>query len=168
MEGTSIHARITKSGRGTQSYRAPELLREWDKREYTNKVDIWAVGCILVELVLQDKAFNNDFEVQKIADPSDPTQFKTPFDRIHSLNIDPRSKSVLLAMIKGMLRVNHWERPTADALWELLDSLENITSDILLSNCQHTLIPKTHKTLAAVGPIAAIASGESFSLFALF
>jgi len=39
---------VTSFGRGTPGYRAPELLVQ---DEYDNKVDIWAVGCILHELV---------------------------------------------------------------------------------------------------------------------
>src|SRR5438270_5239250 len=50
----------TTSARGTECYRAPELLRQpanKTKFEYNSKVDIWAVGCILYEVVLGRKAF---------------------------------------------------------------------------------------------------------------
>lgn len=46
-EATSKNALATYSAKGTSSYRAPEVLRE---AEFTNKVDIWALGCVLYEL----------------------------------------------------------------------------------------------------------------------
>jgi len=49
---------------GTPSYRAPELLRGVDF-VYTNKVDIWALGCIFYELLFGRKAFAGDFAVRE-------------------------------------------------------------------------------------------------------
>jgi serine/threonine protein kinase len=60
-EGTSKRQRTSHYGRGTSSYRAPELLR--DLPVYNNKVDIWALGCIFFELCTGRKAFTNDFAV---------------------------------------------------------------------------------------------------------
>jgi serine/threonine protein kinase len=50
----TIHAR------GTPGYRAPELLFS---ERYDVKVDIWALGCILHELVTGKKPFANDWSV---------------------------------------------------------------------------------------------------------
>ena len=50
-------AQSTYWARGTPGYRAPELLNE---SRYTNKVDVWAMGCILYELVTGRKAFDTD------------------------------------------------------------------------------------------------------------
>lgn len=60
MEGTSQHANTTRFARGTSSYRAPELIKTG---KFTNKVDIWALGCILYEVVTLQKAFSSDHEV---------------------------------------------------------------------------------------------------------
>ena len=60
MEGTSQHAHTTRYARGTSSYRAPELVKTGT---FTNKVDIWALGCILYEVVTLQKAFSSDNEV---------------------------------------------------------------------------------------------------------
>lgn len=57
-EGTSSQFQISGLVRGTSGYRAPELLAE--PATYTNKVDIWAMGCILHELAVARKAFIND------------------------------------------------------------------------------------------------------------
>ena len=60
--GTSKRAQTTIYSRGTCSYRAPELIAD-EKSTYTNKVDIWALGCILYELAFGKKAFVDDLAV---------------------------------------------------------------------------------------------------------
>lgn len=49
-EGTAVRAKTTVLGRGTPGYRAPELLRE-EHATFNNKVDIWAMGCILYQII---------------------------------------------------------------------------------------------------------------------
>jgi len=65
VEGSSSIAQTTNYSRGTSGYRAPELLSEGTMSaiRYTNKVDIFAIGCILFELVFRTKAFREDFAV---------------------------------------------------------------------------------------------------------
>lgn len=58
-EGTSIAFRSTDGGRGTAGYRAPEVILE-SKSAFNNKVDIWALGCILFELATGKSPFNSD------------------------------------------------------------------------------------------------------------
>ena len=54
----------TKYSRGTPGYRAPELLAmEEEPAWYTNKVDIWAMGCILYELATGQRPFKSDLAV---------------------------------------------------------------------------------------------------------
>lgn len=60
VRGTSKNPIATKYGGGTSCYRAPELLKEQPK--CNNKVDIWAFGCIVYELIAQQMAFRDDFE----------------------------------------------------------------------------------------------------------
>jgi serine/threonine protein kinase len=62
-EATSKGERITTSRRGTPAYRAPELLRE--NATFTNKVDIWNLGCVLFELVQLHPPFTSDWGVQQ-------------------------------------------------------------------------------------------------------
>ena len=51
----------TEYSRGTPSYRAPELMdSDGDPAMYNNKVDIWAMGCILYELSTGTRAFKTD------------------------------------------------------------------------------------------------------------
>ena len=50
----SEHCYNTKTNVGTQYYKAPEIL---NRKVYNNKVDIWALGCILYELFTLEKCF---------------------------------------------------------------------------------------------------------------
>jgi serine/threonine protein kinase len=52
------------TGRGTQGYRAPEMIGEADT-QFNSKVDIWAFGCIFFEVVNGKKAYKNDFEARE-------------------------------------------------------------------------------------------------------
>lgn len=60
---TSNSFRATQFSRGTSSYRAPELLAE--EASFSNKVDIWGLGCVLYELTVGDCAFQGDWAVRE-------------------------------------------------------------------------------------------------------
>jgi serine/threonine protein kinase len=62
-EATSRKAHTTLYSKGTSSYRTPELLGE--HAAFTNKVDIWALGCILHELATGKYAFHEDWAVRE-------------------------------------------------------------------------------------------------------
>lgn len=55
-----------RSGREARRlwYRAPELLLR--KKSYTEEVDMWTVGCLLGELVLQEPLFFGDHEIEQL------------------------------------------------------------------------------------------------------
>ena len=59
VEGSS-RPRTTVNSMGTSCYRAPELLRGL-KQEFSNRVDIWALGCIFYELLFRKHAFESDY-----------------------------------------------------------------------------------------------------------
>jgi len=61
-EGTSNRLVTTRYARGKPCYRAPELLSN-EKGGYSNKLDMWSLGCILFELVTGAKAFASDYAV---------------------------------------------------------------------------------------------------------
>jgi len=52
-------AKTTHHARGTQGYRSPELLN-YDRPQYTNRSDIWALGCLLHELATGYQVFQHD------------------------------------------------------------------------------------------------------------
>lgn len=49
----------------TRWYRAPELLLNCS--EYTSAIDIWSVGCILMEIVRREPLFPGKDYVQQLA-----------------------------------------------------------------------------------------------------
>lgn len=61
-EGVSKGAYTTQASRGTPCYRAPELVKG-SKPSFSNRVDVWGMGCILFQLALRKKAFQSDWAV---------------------------------------------------------------------------------------------------------
>ena len=113
-EGTSRYAYTTKGAHGTESYRTPELVREYSVVTQTS--DIWALGCILYELAYKSKAFPRDFHVfEYIRGERIP--------QIDPLPANARVQSYLRELIGAMLELNWWERPSARAVLVALESI---------------------------------------------
>lgn len=108
VAGTSAHPITTKEAKGTNCYRAPELLREDSK--YNNKVDIWAIGCIVYELATQQMAFRNDFDTREAASLS---EFKTI---LPEAVIDESPRRLISRLVNTCLNVEPKERPTAKTI----------------------------------------------------
>jgi len=111
VEGTSKMPHPTE-GRGTQGYRAPELLRA--QPNFTNKVDIWALGCILYELATTTKAFGNDWATKEYS--QEPKQV---------LSISVPSEFLEHHLSEHLLRLLHRvpkERPRASNIRPLFSS----------------------------------------------
>lgn len=49
---------------GTLWYRAPEILL--GSEEYSFKLDLWAVGCIMTEMITENPIFKSNYEVGQI------------------------------------------------------------------------------------------------------
>ena len=128
MEGSTKGVQTTEHSRGTPCYRAPELLLNPDgKNTFTNKVDIWALGCILFELVFGSKAFRSDFDIYAYS--AEHTAFtsglRIPEKTFLRL---PEALSKLYIRyisdrIQEMLDVDVSARPTAKVLCETFDNL---------------------------------------------
>ena len=104
-EGTSRRNRLTELARGTPCYRAPELLVEHDP-VFTNKVDIFGLGCILFELVTGGiKAFGSDWQVHEY---QQRRQLSLAFG-----GIDDTRRSMFERHICEMLAVDRTDRPSA-------------------------------------------------------
>lgn len=113
-QGTSRHAQTTRYARGTDGYRAPELMQY--PQTYNNKVDIWAYGCIAYELVVKRRAFEADWKTMQYALAGGKPQLTLPFNPGWSAIIAYLS-FIVLATIKIQCR----ERPSISAILQLLN-----------------------------------------------
>jgi serine/threonine protein kinase len=82
--------------------------------KYTNKVDIWALGCIIYELASGMKAFGSNNDLRRFAEANDSfPRSRLPFDGDFV--------EFLFELIKNMLTVMSDVRPRAMKLLELLE-----------------------------------------------
>ena len=91
--------------RGTTGYRAPELL-PFGSATYNNKVDIWALGCILFEIVTRTKRFESDEEARWLAKTANIT-FEINF------RADIETDNYLSGLIYAALELDPVRRPSA-------------------------------------------------------
>ena len=54
------HTKVANTQIGTELYYAPERL---ENKNYDNKIDIWALGCIIYELCELKKCFNSRIDI---------------------------------------------------------------------------------------------------------
>ena len=104
----------TRYARGTDRYRAPELVTLFsrEKPKFTNKVDIWAFGCIIFELVCSKPAFpGGDSQVWVYA--KYPTDH--PLDlQIAAENVpDDKKREWFSTSIQELLQLEPARRPSA-------------------------------------------------------
>ena len=117
-EGTSNTAQPTRYARGTQCYRAPELIQE--SPGFNNKVDIWALGCVLYELLFSKKAFDSDFTLFQFS--AFPQPFQLPSEIPPS--IDEVSFTALSTIIVNCLNAANSDRPSATELYRMFSDMD--------------------------------------------
>jgi len=108
-EGSSTALNTTKYGRGTKSYRAPELLLT-DGGEMNKKTDIWALGCILYELMFRKKAFASDYEVHGYNSSND---LRLEVDQLQFTGEE------MVQNLRQMLQKSAKSRPSAESLYTI-------------------------------------------------
>ena len=114
----------TRSGRGTEGYRAPEIMSR-DGGIVSKQSDIFALGCILYELISGQKAFVSDFDVYNYADKREPPT-------IPSLEVDCRMAGYVRQLTYAMIQVD-WElRPSASDILRALRGLNDAFSDVYI------------------------------------
>ena len=113
--GDSQTAQHSLRARGSPGYRAPELVRP-EVPTYTNKVDIWALGCVFYETMFQMKAFSDDFAVRQYSYPEG--NLRMPRE---SSYFGVGTPSLMLMMSK-MLDKDPRCRPSARNICEQLNS----------------------------------------------
>ena len=114
-EGTSGRAYTTHYSRGTNCYRAPELIDETEKRVVTMKSDIWALGCVMYELIAEKKAFPSEYNVFLFT--SENRKIEVPELPLH---VDRRFRSVIGVLLQHTLAKDWWVRPSARSVFECL------------------------------------------------
>lgn len=102
-DATSKRGRTTKCKSGTPSYRAPEILQE---SSYTNKVDIWALGCIFYEIICDEKAFNEEWKIYEASEMN-----TTP--KISLSSVSSFFNTHLSACLDELLAIDWLLRPSA-------------------------------------------------------
>jgi serine/threonine protein kinase len=109
IEGSSQNL-PTKYSSGTPGYRAPELMdSNGNPAMYNNKVDIWAMGCILYELATGIRPFQSDWEVLK-------HRFSGKNINVVLDSFDTPSVETITKYIVDMLQVDPADRPSASLL----------------------------------------------------
>jgi serine/threonine protein kinase len=103
-------------------FRAPELLSE--EAKYSNKVDIWALACILYQLCTNKPLFLHDFAVHEFVHSNGLNLSKA--------DIPNTSRAHFTACLQEMLVRNPQSRPSASLLKSIFD-LYFIISDPIYS-----------------------------------
>ena len=91
--------------RDTESYRAPEILTN---QKSNNRADIFALGCIIFEIITSQKLFSSDWEVGEYTRKGDSIfperwSFATPGSRLYNLG----------HLTSTMLSIDPTQRPNA-------------------------------------------------------
>ena len=92
-------------------YRAPEMCDKYNEYEINEKVDIWALGCILYTILFKIQPFNDGLKLNIIS-----ASYNFPKN-----NIEKYSEKII-DLIRLMSNPNPIERPSAK---EILDILKN-------------------------------------------
>lgn len=111
---------VDPSPSGTPGYSAPELINHV---HFDEKVDIWAMGCILHELLIGKPLFGSNWDVAAYAEKANlgtESDILQPFKNqlLSRLNSIPiwSERMVVEAALPGMLRVAPTGRPSAGDL----------------------------------------------------
>ena len=93
-------------------YEAPEISLSLNP-SYTNKIDVWSLGCVIYEIVTLDPAFEqkNLFEIARCVDSSFKPPKLSPIDQDHH---------VLQCLIDKMLLFDPDQRDSSRNLFKVI------------------------------------------------
>jgi serine/threonine protein kinase len=140
MSGTSVGNNYTKHSRGPANYRAPELFHQ-PQGTWNNKVDIWALGCVLYELLIEKTPFSTEMDYQ---------QYVSFCHNPGGLQMSPiatlsaRMNAVLSGIFTAMVIPNPWERPRTSHILEALRCLDDGKETVWLTGCHHLNPERQH------------------------
>ena len=114
MTGGSKFAYSTNSAHGTDCYRAPELVKRNSK--VTMKSDIWALGCVMYELLMGQKRFPYDHDAWEYYS----TPSKTLTEPLLPDFLCVASRAFISLLLSHTLARDWWKRPSAAEVLVLL------------------------------------------------
>lgn len=138
--GTASHAtskrlNTTRDARGTAGYRAPETLHSEDAK-FNQKSDIFALGCILYEIVTGQKLFPDDWaSVSYSKTRKLPNSVWWP----ESPSCEPNRLTALEVLVASMLEVDPSSRPNAREIYSTLNLIRIGDCEVPLSNPSSTV-----------------------------
>lgn len=105
----------------TSWYRAPELLLE--AAHYSCAVDLWAIGCIMAEMVMKQPIFRGEAIVPK--DKKEPYPFQTDqvdkvFKHLGTPSVDDWPELVHLPKGREALGIGPYESGGKQSLWQAM------------------------------------------------
>jgi serine/threonine protein kinase len=136
-EATSTTLHTSIEAKGTDGYRAPELL---GSSKYNNKADIWSLGCILYELAVRQKAFHDDWAT---------FNYKTSGETLAIVfgeDIGDDYKENITRSILIMLQIEFASRPSA------ADLLQQFTRNFQSIQVQSNSAVQIHQVLPGNDP----------------
>ena len=144
VEGATDRAVTTHDSRGTPGYRAPELLAIAEKIRYTNKCDIWAIGCILFEIIHKRRPFLDDYAVRLYQGAGESATL--PIDLPGHFE-DESSKSFLSEILSKTLNHEPSKRPSARELAKpfktiLMEKINNSIGTNSLEKTWRVVLPE--------------------------
>ena len=100
-------------------YRAPELIHQ--HQLFDNKIDVWAFGCVLLEMTTQRQAFRGEGEIRNfMAHPGEIEVFELDYRDVNEDIV--MSAKWVEGLINEMLQVEFNRRPSADSVLKKIDA----------------------------------------------
>ena len=124
------HTKNATTKKGTFNYMAPELIKN---EKYTNKIDIWALGCILYELCTLNQCFNGIMELINIEEKN--------YGKISSKYYNKDLQNIIYAL----LEINPIKRPNIEEVYNLIHNCNK--NYILDDNKKNSLDEMSKKIL---------------------
>ena len=125
--GISKLCKTTHTNVGTPYYKAPELIKGI---EYDNKVDIWALGCIIYELFTLKKCFDSE---------SDWGLMDNILNNYHG-KIDKKYNIKWQELIDSLLAKNNMERPKIDEVCGLVKNMKHMQIFVKIITPKKTIV----------------------------
>lgn len=154
-EFISHSAKVSMDARGTNHYRAPELLSA--PATITRKTDVWCLGCIFYELVTGNLAFLHGLSsIKEYSESGGPIELPVlPFQKAECI--------FLADTIHDLLAIIPTKRPSAAVLAHVLEMCPS-PSDIKSLDW----VTEEDERLVAVKEIGSGEMGEIFMVILVF